>query len=848
VAVARSHSSSGLRKGRTSIIGHPKGIRLPPGSNTSAELRAFGDFQRAGSTAADEGTMSIDRDQLRQDTWRGTHHPKRVLAIVFTSVLALVPLVPAALGQAPGPESFAKEPKTPLELWDAVDYLVRTGQPGAAVPYLSAFLKSSPDDAALLQIRDRYGAGSVLRLEEYKETRPLVKPVLDLLTAAARRHATDSDRLRRAIAALSKSREEQSYGLERLRQAGPYAIPALVETLQDANLPPETRELIVANMGRLDPVVVPALVAVLDSPDRLLGAAAADALASIGDARAIPFLTFPAAQSTDNALRSSARRAIAVLTGRDFTAQPKSPLHFLVDETRKYYLHQVQFPGDSVELWAWEGNRPVPKTVSRSDAEAIIGLRFGKEALALDPSDRLAQIAFLGLALEKAQERVGYGNFPRQDPTGAFAMALASGPVVLGEVARQALADGHSDLAVVALLALSRVADRDALARTSVAPNPMVEALSAPDRRVRFAAASALVSLAPPRSFPGASRVVPVLTSFVAARSAPRVVIVDGDLIRANGVGRVLQQAYGADFTTAQTGADGFKLASEAADVEAVLIEPTRLQGAWRLVDLITNLRADPRTAGLPIFLYGPEKLADHLSYYLSNTSRIAFLVTPTDPNMLRPVWSRDLGHMGVRPLSQVEREAFAQASASLLAQIASRPGNPFEVNISEAAPVLATALNNLPTSLAASEALGDVPSLAAQRGLAEALIDPSRAPAVRLSAANQLARNVQRFGRVITSDHERRLEQALDAETDPVLRFALSEVVGALRPEPRVLGERLRSYSNPAPGAAAAAAPVPAPAALEATPAEKPESPAPPIPDAKPSPNPPGNEEPPKG
>ena len=39
-------------------------------------------------------------------------------------------------GQAPGPELFAREPRTPIELWDAADYLIRTGQAaeGGAVP------------------------------------------------------------------------------------------------------------------------------------------------------------------------------------------------------------------------------------------------------------------------------------------------------------------------------------------------------------------------------------------------------------------------------------------------------------------------------------------------------------------------------------------------------------------------------------------------------------------------------------------------------------------------------------------------------------------------------------------
>ena len=49
------------------------------------------------------------------------------------------PAAPAR-AQAPGPESFAKTPETPQELWDAADYLVRTGQARQALPYLRQFV------------------------------------------------------------------------------------------------------------------------------------------------------------------------------------------------------------------------------------------------------------------------------------------------------------------------------------------------------------------------------------------------------------------------------------------------------------------------------------------------------------------------------------------------------------------------------------------------------------------------------------------------------------------------------------------------------------------------------------
>jgi len=55
-------------------------------------------------------------------------------AMIFIVALAgLLQAVPTA-AQAPGPNSFAREPRTPLELWSAIDYLARTGQSKKAVP------------------------------------------------------------------------------------------------------------------------------------------------------------------------------------------------------------------------------------------------------------------------------------------------------------------------------------------------------------------------------------------------------------------------------------------------------------------------------------------------------------------------------------------------------------------------------------------------------------------------------------------------------------------------------------------------------------------------------------------
>ena len=244
---------------------------------------------------------------------------------------------------------------------------------------------------------------------------------------------------------------------------------------------------------------------------------------------------------------------------------------------------------------------------------------MAREALRLDPNDREAQVAQLSLALEKAVERVGFTSFPAQDQA-TFAAATASGPSILGEVLKTAIADGKTDLAAVAATALAQVTDRTALSGTG-RPHPLVDALYAPGRRVQFAAAKALVTLAPIQPFPGSSRVVPTLARFVINQALPRAVVIDGNPNRGSQLAGFLIN-LGYDSELELTGTKGFLAAAEAADVELILVSYDLFREGWRLTDTLANLEADSRTAAIPVFIYGPLRREDQAAQPGAGLSR----------------------------------------------------------------------------------------------------------------------------------------------------------------------------------------------------------------------------------
>jgi hypothetical protein len=729
----------------------------------------------------DDATWIAIREKFGAESFQrlADHPATRPFAQPVSEALAAAERrIPPMRAEVPGPELFAKEPRTPLELWEAADYLVRTGQAPKAVPYLDRFQKSRPDDATLVAVRDRYGLGSFMRLDDHPMTKPFAQPLSDALAAAVRRYATRPDRIARFITDLTRTPEEQGYALRRLWEAGAYAVPPLIEALRRPGLSRDDHALLLTNIGRLQPSAVPTLATVLESSDPALAADAATALGSIGDATAVPFLTFPAVAPTANpAMRSTAQAAIERLTGRPFTQQPKPPVRVLTDTAWSYHRGQSDLPDETVVLWSWDDARkvPAPREVTAAEARTELGLRFARQALRLDPADRSAQVAQLSLALDRAAGRVGPEAVEAQDPA-TFAAATTAGPALLAQVLETAIADHKPNLAAAAVLALAKVTDRSALTGSSGRPHPLVRALSAPGRRASFAAARAIVNLAPDRPFAGSSLVAPALARFVVNQPQPRAVIIDGNVSRAS---RLAESLMNLGYVTEveSMGSDGFLAAAESADVELVLVSYDLHQG-WGLTDTLANLQADARTASIPLYVFGPYDIRYTRPNLEHDFPGIHFLVPSAEPVMVER-------QLGGRPavLTEAERLSYAREAAALLARIAADRRGPISAGLRTVEPALAVALLGPETARSAAAALAELPAPGAQRNLFNVAMDPSRPADLRSETARLLIASIRRFGPLLTRDQEARLVASLGEEPDPGVHEALSAVLAALKP-----------------------------------------------------------------
>jgi HEAT repeat protein len=713
---------------------------------------------------------------------------------------------PAARAQVPGPELFAKDPKTPIELWEAVDYLIRTNQAKKAVPYLDRFQKSKPSDATYVAIRDRFGYNVILRLSDDPATLPFARPITEALIDATKRYAVRPDRIARFISELTQTPEEQDYAVRRLREAGPHAIPPLVEALQKPGLSTGDRDLIARNIAKLDRSAVPPLIATLDSPDPVIAAIAASALGSIGDVDAIPFLLFYAASpSTPATFRSAdqvALNSLNLIAGSAAGPQKQTPAQLLTAAALRYHRHQVELPDGPVTIWTWdkEKNLPTAREVTRTEAETILGQRLAREALRLEPTSVPARVAELSLTLDKSIERFGLTAFPEKDQATAEA-AVAAGPEILGKVLEGAIADRKHDLAAATASLLSNVITPDDLSRmttptataerpfvsSQLRPHPLVRALDTPSRRVQFAAAKALVDLAPRKIFPGSSRVVPALARFLVNEPLPRAVVIDSNPIRGSQLAGLLVE-LGYDAELELNGKQGFQAAAAAADTELVLISFDLFSG-WSLTDTLSNLQADGRTAGIPLFIYGPYDIRYKRPNLIEHFPGIRFIVQPLNA----PALERQLGGRPVA-VAEAEHAANAREAAALIARIAADRSSPFAIDIENIEPALSVALGYPDTSQTAADILSTLPDPDAQRSLAAFTLDASQPAPIRACAADALVRAIRRFGPLVTLEQETRFAHSSDDETDPKLKTASAAVVEALRTSPPARSNRRRT------------------------------------------------------
>lgn len=704
------------------------------------------------------------------------------------------------------------EPKTPAELFDAAVLTDRLYRPALTKRYLTKLLESNPSDDALLEMRAKYGPAVFVHLDRDPALKPVGTQLMRRVTAAFMKHDQDPAFLDSLVNGLQGPASDRETAVETLTNIGPTAVPHVLKRLGAAHAKEES-ELLVQGLAQMGPQVVPVLCGALESSNESIRTAAIQALGLLGSKKAVPYLLDPAFDNSQpSGIRSAARMALARILGIPIERGDGVSSFGAQSELKKFahdaLANRLAWPTSEgkTDLWTWndESKLVVDNRVSPLVASLYTGLLFARQAISIEPEDREAQILFMALnfawagqgAENPAVERLA--TSPPVAATSAHNLALTAGPEIASATLSLGLTLGNPAVELGALHALALVGAREEIYGSGQSRSPLLAALNDPNTEVQYAAAVAILRSNPETPFRGAQRVVEVLTRAISGTPSPVAVVIDTNRLEANDTAGILNQ-IGFEAVTAATGREGFHLAVERSNVVLIAVQTNVIR--WPLSQTVANLRADARTAQVPILVFGPEHVRAEIRGLLAHYPPIEFMVesaTPQNVEVQAGGFLKRALAQAAPPSNRAERVVDATTWFAAIAN-----GNQTKVfNLDAAEPALMAISTDRSVFANALAALAAIPTTAVQRHFQQLAISERLDPAIREAAARQLGAHIQRHGLLLTASQAGELEPAWRAAQSPELATDLAAVIGSLKPNAKRVSSRFQKVAVPNPAA----------------------------------------------
>lgn len=672
------------------------------------------------------------------------------------------------------------KPKTPSELLRAAKALADLGRADLAKQHLKQILDAKLTAAQWTALAGEFGSGIFMTLASRDNLAPEATELSKAVFEAAQSQRTDPERIASWIRQLQDSSADARFqALQGLLAAREAAVGPLVAVLADGSRSSEHANVQAALVHFGRDAVAP-LLGVLQSPEPAVKTTAIQALTAVNSPQApIWFLAPATAAGTDPAVREAAREGLAKLRGQVPTAA--EAVQLLVQQARRYQERQEPLtetlPGET-ELWSWDAEHQAPTLWKGSVAEASrrLALWLAREARSIAPQDETVQVLYLMALLEEARHQQGLDQPLDLSPGTAAAEVAAAGPSVVEKVLRLALDTHHAAAATAAATLLGDLGHSESLLYQGSEPATLVRALRQPERRLRLAAAAAILKLAPVQPFPGSSHLPETLTFLAATRGEPRALVAtptSAEAMRLSGfLGRL---GYQVDI--AMNGDQAMRLALASPDYVLVYLDATLDRPPLPL--LLQQLRHDCRTALLPVAVFAREGEGRRAEHLVRQDSLALAFPRPHDVETVR--WQVDqlLALAGREAVAPPERQQQAALALDLLLLMTTDPQQEF-YRLKGAEASALTALYVPTLTVPAATFLGALGTAESQQALVELASRGTQPLEVRQAALAAFRQAVQKHGLMLTSEEIRRQytryneSEGMDAPSRRVLGLIL--------------------------------------------------------------------------
>ncbi|MHC5060238.1 MAG: HEAT repeat domain-containing protein [Planctomycetota bacterium] len=416
--------------------------------------------------------------------------------------------------------------QSPEDNWNDFLHYTAIARYDLAVGHARNLIESNPDPVMLLELSEANPAayGILLRSKSgNKELEEVSSQILDIIEQGRFIRRTDAKIIMQEVKRLSSnSVRGQLAAQQRLKNAGEYAIPHMLDAMADENRRNELPN-ITAALGKIGRSAIRPLVSALQTDTVAIKGEIIRALGEIGYPQSLGYLKYVAENEQSPQLRELAIDAIEKIDPSG-TKLPAAQLLFSLAEN--YYYHKESLAPSAVydfaNIWFWDksGGRLVRREVGKAHFNELMAMRTCEWALKANES--LGKAIALWLTAFFKAESTGLAQ-PEYFGTGhadAMTYATTSGPEYLHEALERALNENNAYVALQVVEALAANAGEKSLLWRFGTEQPLVKALSFDDRSVRYSAAIAIGAAGPSSEFMGSNLIIENLADAVGRKGA----------------------------------------------------------------------------------------------------------------------------------------------------------------------------------------------------------------------------------------------------------------------------------------------------------------------------------------
>ena len=680
----------------------------------------------------------------------------------------------------------AQAQDTPLK--EAVTML-RLGKTDEGVAKLKEILASDPSNTQALELYRSVSQDEwYMLMTTQGEAQKIAQSLLERARADMKRHSRDEA----AIAGLVATATDKSadHGARRsaisklIQEHGEFAVPALVEKLGNADDVDGQIHAMSALVDLRSVAVLP-LIAALQSSNEQLVVNAASTLRHINDDRALPIMAH---------LASDDRLPIREIAGRYIArknVKAGDAMTLLLGQSLNYLKGIVPQGAYSEVVWTWNGEKLVPVDVPAPLYPSELAKGVAAQAVAIAPSNvaaramlaeaNLAQANLIEVSIQKGDEAMK----ALEPMASEFKVAaLATGTDAL----RAALEGGlREDLAPVALGAIGALQMVET--RETVGQSPLLAAIDSTDKRVRYAAADAIVKATGGLDVPMADRVAAVLGEAV-TEQAVRVVQVVAPEAMSKGAVAAAGNVRGLAVDATSTAKGGVRKMLINPNVDVLVINESLPDGMSE--DVIGIVRKDPRLANVKIVVVCKDEEKARAAF----GENVTYLVGSLTGESLVSEVNKALA--GVADADGSRAEAFAATASASLATLAANGKGATTAVLGNLAAQLD---RGDAVSVPAAKALG-YDGGAAELGALAAALGGSGSVELKKVVAESIGNICRRLGNC-PDEAAMALIGALEANQDVGLRTAIGVALSRVSLAPKKHAELLQKLQRVAAGAA---------------------------------------------